>query len=141
MLTSILPNIGAEMEGAQYLRSGAFAPRHNQLLLSLVLLVVLARCGNGSSADTNTRTTHSPAKRMILTFDGLETKEGRLEYLRGVRDDGYACWLFPSTFSAAVCLQVDVVVGIRFHLVRDFEEEINAEIHPKKDRTYHEPVL
>lgn len=112
----------ADMEGARHLRSGAFTPPHHHrrqlLLLRVVSLVVLAGCGNGSSAQdtTNTRIDRSPrlaspqAKRMILIFDRHETGEGRLESLRGVRDDGYTCWFFPWTFSAAVCLQVLTVV-------------------------------
>lgn len=80
-------------------------------LFFLLLLGALAGCGGiGTSATIVSPAQTLPKdKRVILTFDGSETEEGRLESLRGVRDDGYACWLFPSTFSAAVCLQVGVV--------------------------------
>ena len=98
----------AKMTGSRHLSSGNFT-RHQ--LCFLLLLGILAGCGGiGTCSTVASPTRTSPkAKRIILTFDGLETEEGRLEYSGGVRDDGYACWLFPSTFSAAACLQVGVI--------------------------------
>lgn len=48
-----------------------------------------------------------PGERLAIAFAQDETVEDRSAYLRALKEDGYACWLFPAVYEAAVCLQVN----------------------------------
>lgn len=77
-------------------------------LLRLPLVFLLLERGDSSSSNA---AEWSDKDRFVVEFSEQSTAEERSLALRQIQDDGYACWLDPSTFSKAVCIQVCVMIA------------------------------